>query len=112
MNEIEKAITYFEALLERLGNGDSDNAVCATALAALREQAERENGCEFCQRPYKSIDSGKGGNEKSILYMGGSSPYANLSKKYLHFMDAAGRMDLFEVKYCPMCGKRLEVEHE
>ena len=41
MNEIEKAITYFEALLERLGNGDSDNAVCATALAALREQAER-----------------------------------------------------------------------
>ena len=42
MNEIEKAIAYFEALLERLGNGDSDNAVCATALAALREQAERE----------------------------------------------------------------------
>lgn len=42
MNEIEKAIAYFEALLERLGNGDSDNAVCATALAALRQQAERE----------------------------------------------------------------------
>ena len=41
-NEIEKAITYFEALLERLGNGDSDNAVCATALAALREKQERE----------------------------------------------------------------------
>ena len=48
MNEIEKAITYFEALLERLGNGDSDNAVCATALAALREQAEREKGCFWC----------------------------------------------------------------
>lgn len=42
MNEIKKAIAYFEALLERLGNGDSDKAVCATALVALREQAERE----------------------------------------------------------------------
>ena len=49
MNEIEKAITYFEALLERLGNGDSDNAVCATALDALREQAERSKGCDHCR---------------------------------------------------------------
>jgi hypothetical protein len=48
MNEIEKAITYFEALLERLGNGDSDNAVCATALAALREKQERDKGCDLC----------------------------------------------------------------
>ena len=47
MNEIEKAITYFEALLERLGNGHSDNAVCATALAALREKAERNKGCRW-----------------------------------------------------------------
>jgi hypothetical protein len=38
---IYDAISYFEALLERLGNGGADNLVCATALAALRECAER-----------------------------------------------------------------------
>lgn len=48
MNEIEKAITYFEALLERLGNGDSDNAVCATALDALLEAEKRSKGCDLC----------------------------------------------------------------
>jgi hypothetical protein len=66
-----------------------------------------ENGCEFCRKPYKSIDSGKGGKEKSILYMGGNSPYVQLSKQYLHYMDVAGRMDLFEMNFCPICGKEL-----
>ena len=59
MNEIEKAITYFEALLERLGNGDSDNAVCATALAALREQAERSKGCVWCKSDSKVTHNGE-----------------------------------------------------
>ncbi len=59
MNEIEKAITYFEALLERLGNGDSDNAVCATALIALREKAEREKGCVWCSEDGKVSHAGK-----------------------------------------------------
>ena len=59
MNEIEKAITYFEALLERLGNGDSDNAVCATALTALREQAEREKGCVWCNENNKVYHDGQ-----------------------------------------------------
>ncbi len=59
MNEIEKAITYFEALLERLGNGDSDNAVCATALAALRGQAEREKGCVWCKSDNKVTHNGE-----------------------------------------------------
>ena len=59
MNEIEKAITYFEALLERLGNGDSDNAVCATALAALREQAERSKGCVWCKSDSQVTHNGE-----------------------------------------------------
>ena len=63
MNEIEKAITYFEALLERLGNGDSDNAVCATALDALREQAERSKGCVSC-------DGGFGDNTVEFKKLG------------------------------------------
>lgn len=42
MKKVEDAITYFEALLDRLGNGDSDNLVCATALEALREKRDRD----------------------------------------------------------------------
>lgn len=81
MNEIEKAITYFEALLERLGNGDSDNAVCATALAALREQAERNKGCDYCGLIYK-LDGASYGADSVII----------------------------KNRFCPMCGKQLEVE--
>ena len=40
-NNIREAISYFTALLDRLGNGDVDNLICVTALAALREQESR-----------------------------------------------------------------------
>ena len=83
---------------------------CDMAIEALKEKQERDKGCEFCRKPYKSIDSGKGGKEKSILYMGGNSPYVQLSKQYLHYMDVVGRMDLFEVKFCPICGREVEGE--
>lgn len=36
MDDLTEAIEYFEELLDVLGNGDSDNKVCATALQALR----------------------------------------------------------------------------
>lgn len=42
MKKVEEAIEYFEGLLERLGNGDCDNMVCATALDALYEKRERD----------------------------------------------------------------------
>jgi len=71
----------FEELLERWGNGDSDNAVCATALAAPREQAERSRGCEYCDDNFKFWQT----------QISGEFP---------------------NVRFCPMCGKRLEVEHE
>lgn len=102
MNEIEKAITYFEALLERLGNGDSDNAVCATALAALREQAEREKGCGFCcyqEHP-----------DKTFYPKEGYAFYAGFSKQI--DVDAFEEIETDEIKYCPMCGRRLEATNE
>ena len=37
MNEIERAIEYFEGLIARLGNGEDDNRICVTALDAERE---------------------------------------------------------------------------
>jgi len=69
----------FEELLERWGNGDSDNAVCATALAAPREQAERSRGCEYCDDNFKFWQT----------QISGEFP---------------------NVRFCPMCGRRLEAE--
>jgi hypothetical protein len=105
MNEIEKAITYFEALLERLGNGDSDNAVCATALAALREKAGRSKGCEHCLLGLEiayNAESKHINSKESYICLDGNILEADL---YTEYMAA-------EVRYCPMCGKELEVEHE
>ena len=102
MNEIEKAITYFEALLERLGNGDSDNAVCATALTALREQAERSKGCEYCLQGEDLAYGLDSMQRTGRIYIDGNLLTADL---YSESMAVA-------VCYCPICGKRLEVEHE
>ena len=102
MNEIEKAITYFEALLERLGNGDSDNAVCATALAALREQAERSKGCEFCC--YTEYP------DKELYPKEGYTFYAGFYKQIND--DAFAEGELEKLKFCPSCGRRLEAQHE
>jgi hypothetical protein len=50
MNEIERAIKHFEGLQKRYTtqhNGKHCDLV-ATALEALREQAERNKGCFWC----------------------------------------------------------------
>ena len=82
MNEIKRAIAYFE---DAIRESDEIIADCSPALQvelteqkeyfivgveALREQAERSRGCEYCR-----------GWDKRC----GAS-------------------------YCPMCGKRLEIE--
>lgn len=64
--------------------------------------------CEYCDKPYKSIDSGKE-ESKAIIYLGAKELYANNGfNNNLHYMDSKGRLDLFEIKHCPMCGKRLK----
>ena len=81
MNEIYKAIEHFEHLQKRYAtqhNGKHCELV-KTALAALREQAEREKGCEYCDDNFK-------------------------------FWQTQISGELPNVRYCPMCGKRLEVE--
>lgn len=50
MTEIEKAIKHFEGLQKRYTT-QHNGAQCElvkTALAALREKAECEKGCEYC----------------------------------------------------------------
>ena len=82
MSEIEQAVEYFEGLIARLGNGEDDNRICVTALDALREKAEREKGCDWCQQKHNRYLF------TQIAALNAETPIA-----------------------CPWCGKRLEATH-
>lgn len=82
-----------------------DSGLTPERVAELA-QAERENGCEFCHKPYSSISGVN--DDKSIVYLGTERPYAKGNTEYLHHMDRAGRMNAFKIKFCPMCGRKLE----
>lgn len=107
MNEIDSTIKW---LTSGTWQQDIETAkALAVIMDALREQAERERGCTHCQKPYVSI--GGINEDKAIIYLGAERPYTKGNVEYLHHMDSAGRMNAFKVRHCPMCGKRLEVEH-
>ena len=89
MNEIEYAITNFEEFLEAdIGQGDLHMCSAEIALAALREQAERSKGCEVCN---------------SLVAM----RYETVCD---WSDDGKAVWDTNTMHFCPMCGKRLEVE--
>lgn len=69
--------------IERLKSIDVNGAIAQ----ALREQAERENGCESCNSRFGIATHHING----ALLQAGTKRIAN---------------------YCPMCGKRLEVKHD
>ena len=91
MNEIERAIKF----LGYVKGYDIQSA--NLAIEALREQAERSKGCDFCLDP-------DGDNCDNGLYI----DHTNRPAITTH--------DIYvPIDYCPMCGrelgKRLEVEH-
>lgn len=94
MNEIE-SMRYFQALYDRFADkpgevywarvhSQTTREAIETALTALREKAEREKGCEYCNSRFgiathHITESGmKAGTNKTAIF-------------------------------CPMCGKELEV---
>ena len=70
-------------------------------IAALREKQEREKGCEFCSCS-EYLDNTLYPKEGYIFYAGYSKQIA---------ADDFHEYETEEIKFCPMCGKRLEVEH-
>jgi len=94
----------FEELLERWGNGDSDNAVCATALAALREQAEKSKGCSFCDE-----ESGEHDYMNGLQSIDGTKYLVLETSEWDDYYDCYNDVRI-PVKFCPMCGRRLEAE--
>jgi hypothetical protein len=95
MNEIEYAITNLEEFLEAdIGQGDLHMCSAEIALAALREQAERSKGCDYCLStwPDRAADGFSDIWHKNKLSVG-----------YGVYR---------EIKFCPMCGRRLEATNE
>ena len=64
----------------------------------LREQAEREKGCEYCR-----------GNVKELVD-GDTTIFINHEDK-VFYADWSGN-DYLDWKHCPMCGRRLEADHD
>jgi hypothetical protein len=60
--------------------------------------------CEFCNKPYKSIHGVNG----SIMYLSGISPYGKRPYSSLHIMSYSGALEIFDVEYCPCCGRKLK----
>ena len=99
MNEIEKAIAYFEDAVRESDEIIEDcspvfqaelieqKGYFVVALTALREKQKREKGCEYCENERKQLVS-------LMCNGGGKSKYYNPA---------------FTPHYCPICGKRLEV---
>ena len=95
VNEIYKAIEHFEYLQKRYTtthNGKHCELV-KTALAALREQAERENGCEYCIGPKMN--------------------YSPVNEMFFDVDEIVAQVTMTaKILFCPMCGRRLEEHHE
>ncbi len=70
------------------------------ACKALREKAEREKGCKYCNSDmcFTCI--------KQLDYYGDGS----FESKCADEADALRCVAYKPMNYCPMCGKRLEVE--
>ena len=104
MNEIEYAITNFEEFLEAdIGQGDLHMCSAEIALAALREQVERSKGCVFCNDERHRIRE---------VFDEGTAKIIDAENRYALSVDTSRDAAIFNIFYCPMCGKRLEVERD
>ena len=83
MNEIERAVA--EIVGSNYGECQCHRETMMLAADAIREKAEREKGCEFCNSRF-----------------GIASHHVNQAG-----MQAGAKRN---AKYCPECGRRLEVQ--
>lgn len=85
MNELERAIEHFTHGITHDIFKEPVATHARLAVSALREQAEREEGCEYCNGP--------------------SNAYVAIQKFPTRGMIGTAP------NFCPMCGRRLEVKH-
>ena len=94
MNEIERAIKF----LGYVKGYDIQSA--NLAIEALREKQERSKGCEYCLQGEDLAYGLDSMQRAGRIYIDGNLLTADL---YSESMAVA-------VRFCPVCGKRLEVE--
>lgn len=90
MNEIERALATLQDLLDNSIFTSRIDFALEVAIEALREKQEREKGCAVCSCEYHQELCAE-----VVRYH--SSDFATQEKVDVH--------------YCPVCGRRLEVEH-
>ena len=77
-------IEYYGGFRGRTKAAQALYDACILAVTALREQEERERGCEYCNGlPFSQMED---------------FTMPNASKK---------DYDIVTIRYCPMCGRRL-----
>lgn len=94
MNEIERALATLQDLLDNSIFTSRIDFALEVAIEALREQAERGKGCEYCKPMCH--------NCKHDVYDGFCRYYGKHGCGNLHHEP--------KYNYCPVCGKKLEVK--
>jgi len=100
MNEIEKAIEHFHYGITHDIFSEPVTTYARLAVDALREQAERSKGCEYCLQGEDLAYGLDSMQRTGRIYIDGNLLTADL---YSESMAVA-------VCCCPVCGRRLEVE--
>ena len=98
--ETERAIKAMENIAEYWTCRPSERQAAQLALTALREQAERSEGCEYCLQGEDLAYGLDSMQRTGRIYIDGNLLTADL---YSESMAVA-------VRFCPVCGRRLEVE--
>ncbi|WP_195201334.1 hypothetical protein [Faecalispora jeddahensis] len=78
--------------------------ISSVAIAAIQEKQEREKGCEFC--------SGNDWRDRKNIPLQGSHTQAEIvidtdNSIYVSNMDDDISINTVEIKFCPMCGRKL-----
>ena len=97
----EEAIKYLERMLFTQDFSPSTlraKAVNTMAIEALREQAERENGCVFCNDERHRIRE---------VFDEGTAKIIDAENHYALSVDTSRDAAIFNIFYCPMCGKAV-----
>lgn len=103
MTELERALVEYD--------GDNTKPFCDLVYKALKEMQNAEKGCPYCSAPYNfncTIRTQQF-NDGAILaiFCGENQPYMHASC-YPNKGDATHYSFAAKIKFCPMCGRKLE----
>lgn len=72
-------------------------------ISVLREQEERSKGCEYCDGTETDLYFHEGACQQmnDLVYLSGNSLVCDFGCKVYASI---------EIKFCPMCGRKLEVD--